>query len=486
MPEGSSSTIPKLIQPQQQIPTMLNLPRVKTGQPPVFGFVFLGGSVNGAQILEVRLANELHRRGFPVHAWWIVDKPDRSPLTPGIPERWLFHSFRYATGRVSGTLDAIGMLFSSVISERWRSALSQQIPWMVAGTLRGMIKVVCEGVGTDQRLIRRFARELTAAGVTHSLQTIELSAPFVEAARAHVPYPLKYMVQFQGYETYTPYALKMGLEENLYQRLRETTQMAGLPAISVSNSYSKRIHEEVGLPLTDLQVAAPGVPLGPAMDGDVAKGLVQKHFPSYNPNLPLIAYLGRRDSEKGIDLLLYAAKILRERGLEFQLAICGPTAFGSRYRIACKQIAQVMRLPVLSSDFLSNEIRSALFRTSNCIVYPSIHAEPFGMVPVEAMAQGTPVVVPDTGGVAELPFFNGLQGGLNFRSWDSGDLASQLELLLTNQTLHKKLSNAAPQIAAQYSVERAADRILDLFGLPHHPGIIAPVGPEAAPIRRAA
>lgn len=461
-------------------------PMLNDSRPTVFGFVFLGGSVNGAQILEVRLANELHRRGFPVHAWWIVDKPDRSPLTPGIPERWLFHSFRYATGRISGVLDAIGKLTGTVLGERYRSVLSQRIPWVVAGTLRGMIKIVCDGVHTDQRLLRRFGRELTDAGVTHTLQTIELMAPFVEAARDHVPYPLKYMVQFQGYETYAPYASKMGLEQTLYQRLREATQASGLPAVSVSNPYSSRIHEEIGLPLRDLQVAEPGVPLGPAMDKDAAKKLVQQHFPDYNSDLPLIAYLGRRDAEKGIDLLLYAAKILRERGVEFQLAICGPTAFGSRYSIACKQIAHVMRLPILSSDFLSNDVRAALFRTSHCIVYPSIHAEPFGMVPVEAMAQGTPVVVPDTGGVAQLPVLNGQKGGLNFRSWDSGDLAAQLELLLTNQSLHKKFSSAAPQIAAQYSVERAADRILDLFGLPHYPGNAVPAGQFVAPVRRAA
>lgn len=457
---------------------MLSQPKVNAHGQPVFGFVFLGGSVTGAQIHEVRLANELHRRGFPVHVWWVVDKPDRSPLTRGIPERWLFHSFRYATGRVSGMLDVVGKLTSSVVNERWRSALSQRIPWMVAGTLRGMIKIVCEGVQVDQRLIRRFARELASAGVTHTLQTIELLAPFVEAARVHVPYPLKYMVQFQGYETYAPYASKLGLEETMYRRIREVTEAAGSPAVTVSNSYSTRVHEEIGLALADLHAAEPGVPLDPAMDRDLARTLVRKQFPDYDPGVPLISYLGRRDSEKGIDLLLYAAKMLRERGVAFQLAICGPTAFGSRYSVACKQIAQVMRLPVLLSDFLSTEVRSALFRTSHCIVYPSIHAEPFGMVPVEAMAQGTPVIVPDTGGVSQLPFLDDQQGGLKFRTWDSGHLADQLELLLTNQRLHQQFSSSAPRIAAHYSVERLADRILDLFDLPHHPSMSVPVGRE--------
>lgn len=33
------------------------------GSAPVFGFLLLGGTLNGAQIHDIRLANELHRRG---------------------------------------------------------------------------------------------------------------------------------------------------------------------------------------------------------------------------------------------------------------------------------------------------------------------------------------------------------------------------------------------------------------------------------------
>src|ERR1700743_488692 len=107
---------------------MLRIHQELPPRSPVFGFVFLGGSVNGAQILEVRLANELHRRGFPVHVWWVVDRPDRSTLAAGISERWLFHTFRYATGRTSGMLDALGRLTTSLVKERWRNVLSQRIP----------------------------------------------------------------------------------------------------------------------------------------------------------------------------------------------------------------------------------------------------------------------------------------------------------------------------------------------------------------------
>src|SRR5216684_6321210 len=62
---------------------------------PTFGFVLFGGAVAGAQISHVRLANELVRRGYPVHAWWAMDWPRKSGLHPAISQRWLFSSSRY-------------------------------------------------------------------------------------------------------------------------------------------------------------------------------------------------------------------------------------------------------------------------------------------------------------------------------------------------------------------------------------------------------
>src|SRR5262249_6212213 len=158
-----------------------------------------------------------------------------------------------------------------------------------------------------------------------------------------------------------------------------------------------------------------GVPVGEPLDAIRAAKLVREKFPEYRPELPLVSFVGRRDSEKGLDLLLYAARILQSRGVPLQLAICGPTAFGNQYVEACRQIAWNLRVPVLWSDYVGDDLRSALFRMSRMVVYPSIHEEPFGMVPVEAMAQGTPAVVPDSGGVAGLICAAGHQGGLRFR-----------------------------------------------------------------------
>lgn len=435
---------------------------------PTFGFLLFGGAVAGAQISHVRLANELVRRGYPVHAWWAMDWPRKSGLHPEIAQRWLFSSSRYGgVTRVRSIDDFIGRSFTSLTTDSRRDRIVQHFPSFIDRHICALVRRICQGVDDDQRLIRRFASELTRARVTHVLPTLEALAPFAIVARRHVPHELKYLLTFQGYELYANFARNIGQEARFYELLAEAVRQSDWPAITVSAAYSARINAEIGISPESLKVIPPGVPTRGVLDFDRATTLVTETFPEHRRELPLVSYVGRRDAEKGLDLLLYAARILRARGVKLQLAICGPTSFGTQYAQACRQIATNLREPVLWSDFVSDEVRSAIFRISRAVVYPSIHAEPFGMVPVEAMAQGVPVVVPDTGGVAGLIRVGDRQAGLCFKSWDTGDLALQLERLLSDDSVHRELAADAPAIAEHFSVERHGERILDHLGLPH-------------------
>ncbi len=101
-----------------------------------------------------------------------------------------------------------------------------------------------------------------------------------------------------------------------------------------------------------------------------------------------------------------------------------------------------------------------LFAGSDCVVYPSIHREPFGMVAAEVMAHGTPVLVPAYGGVSGVVQANDACGGLRFDVWDSGNLAEQLARLLQDRELWQKLAKEGPQAAEYFSIPNLADRIL--------------------------
>jgi glycosyltransferase involved in cell wall biosynthesis len=323
----------------------------------------------------------------------------------------------------------------------------------------------------DQALVRRFARELDSCGVTHMLPMLEFLCPWVEAARAHMRHPLKYLVTFQGYELYSTYARALNRERDLYARLVETVDRSDWPAVAVSEDYLNRVVEDVGVPARSLCAIPPGVPAATRMEQTAAQQLMKSKFFEYRSDVPLFAYLGRRDTEKGLDILLYAARMLVQRGCKFQLAICGPTLWGDHYGRICLKIAEELRLGhvVMWRRFIADDVRTALFSLAHAVVYPSIHREPFGMVAAEALAHGTPAIVPDFGGVSGAIEANGEIGGVRFKVWDSGDLADQMQRLLEDRELHQRLSQAGPRVAEYFSIENLGDRILKHIGLPLRP-----------------
>jgi len=236
------------------------------------------------------------------------------------------------------------------------------------------------------------------------------------------------------------------------------------PAVCVSNDYGDRLHEEMGIPREKMVTIYPGIELPPAGEKPSIAALLEK-LPDLKKDVPIVAYFGRQDAEKGIDLLLYAVKQLRAKGMALQLVCCGGTSFGLDYRRVCEEIAHHLRIEVMWKRRVSDALRTALYAHARCVVYPSIHREPFGMVAAEAMSYGTPVLVPDQGGIVESISRDGQAGGLTFKTWNSGDLAVQLARLLTDDTLHAQLAANAKTVAAQFSVEVMTDRVLEHLGL---------------------
>ena len=451
------------------------MPNSSTTQPvpaateTVFGFVLFGGPLSGALVRDVRLANELADRGWPVHAWWVMDRPRESPLRPQVREHWLFHGFRYVRPRGSDAAEAVGRFMSRIYYDKKRARIAQRRPGLLTLVMQGLVRRVCMSVEGDRRLLRRFARDLSKARVTHLLPMLGIFCPWADAARKLVPQRLRYLVTFQGYELYAQYARGIGREQQLYERLRETAAASDWPAIAVSEDYKLRVVEDIGVPADALRAIPPGIPDDFPCDRAAAPDMIAAMWPQYRRDVPLVTFLGRRDTEKGIDLLLYAVTMLRSRGVQLQLAVVGPTLFGDHYSKVCRQLAQDLRCPVMWSSKVTDELRSALFAHSRCIVYPSIHREPFGMVAVEAMAHRTPAIVPDHGGIAAAIEADDEVGGLRFRSLDSGHLAEQIERLLTDDDLHRHLAEAGPRIAGYYSVRNLADRVLAHLGLPARP-----------------
>jgi glycosyltransferase involved in cell wall biosynthesis len=428
---------------------------------PVFGFLaFTSGSFEGAIIRDMRLANALHRRGYAVRVYWMME---RNPelVDAGIPQSHLATGLRYYAERPGRVMDLAGRVAAKLWDAKRRRRFTQERPELVARLLSNFCRAICDG---DPRLSRAIATACKRDGVTHLLPTFAMTCPFVRDLKRDAG--ADYLVTFQGEEIFANYAARIGRLDDYCARLREAVNASAFPAVAVSRDYVDRVAKEIGVDRTKLRPIYPGIDL-PELGAAPSFDVLQQLHPELRRNVPLIAYLGRQDPEKGIDLLLYALRMVRDRtGQDVQLFVAGGTSFGQHYQDSCKAIAEHLRLPVFWKRRISDEARSALFAHARMIVYPPIHREPFGMVAAEVMSHGTPVIVPDLGGITEvITTPDGRAGGLTFRSWDSHDLSLQIERLLTDESLRASLKSNARAVAEQFSVDRMTDEVLAHLGL---------------------
>jgi D-inositol-3-phosphate glycosyltransferase len=94
------------------------------------------------------------------------------------------------------------------------------------------------------------------------------------------------------------------------------------------------------------------------------------------------------------------------------------------------------------------------------VVVPS-HYESFGMVALEAMACGTPVIASDVGGLS-LNVADGFNGYLVPKG-DVDALAYKMELMLEHEQLRAQLGTQACQWAQRFSWQTIADETLNIY-----------------------
>ncbi len=109
--------------------------------------------------------------------------------------------------------------------------------------------------------------------------------------------------------------------------------------------------------------------------------------------------VGRLVFEKGFHLLIEAIPYILSEfpDIQFIIAGRGPEGPNLRQQALSLGVADHVHFP----GYISDEERDCLYHTSDCAVFPSLY-EPFGIVALEAMVAGCPVVVAEVGGLREV------------------------------------------------------------------------------------
>jgi glycosyltransferase involved in cell wall biosynthesis len=160
------------------------------------------------------------------------------------------------------------------------------------------------------------------------------------------------------------------------------------------------------------------------------------------PHELLMTFAGRLDLEKGIDTLLSAFAILKQRVPDARLAIVGKGVL----QPVIEDHARKLRIEdsVILPGYLEGQVLRSLYRVSDIHVCPS-HYEPFGLVALEAMAAGTPVIVSDTGGLRDLVPDSTV--GRKVPPRNPQALADALEELAGDSGLRRRLGTAGQEYA---------------------------------------
>jgi glycosyltransferase involved in cell wall biosynthesis len=161
--------------------------------------------------------------------------------------------------------------------------------------------------------------------------------------------------------------------------------------------------------------------------------------------------VGRQEDRKGTHVAVEALTYLpADTGLE----ICGPG--DSTYLDRLAQLARPYGDRVTFGTSSRDELREH-YRAADVFLFPVTWDEPFGLVPVEAMACGVPVIATGTGGSAEF-LIDGRNCLIVPRS-DPQALAAAVRRLATDEPLRERLREGGFVTASEMTVDRLASAL---------------------------
>jgi D-inositol-3-phosphate glycosyltransferase len=193
-----------------------------------------------------------------------------------------------------------------------------------------------------------------------------------------------------------------------------------------------------------------------------------KEFIGIPPCNRMLLFVGRIEPLKGLDTLIEVIAIMREDkdfvDQPFCLLVIGgdPGVSDSAEMDRLQELRQKCKVEDLVT-FIGKRCQDTLpyyYSAARAVVVPS-HYESFGMVALEAMACGTPVVASHVGGLAFL--IKDGETGFTVPVNDPRVMVERLSALIKDDDLHHRISHQAAEFARQFSWELIATRILDLY-----------------------
>jgi D-inositol-3-phosphate glycosyltransferase len=182
-----------------------------------------------------------------------------------------------------------------------------------------------------------------------------------------------------------------------------------------------------------------------------------------SPGSNIIGVLGRLDPEKGQDFMIRCIRRLKDdHGLDYELLIMGDKTVGLKddYNHLLQELISSLNLQEAIHFRPFNQEVSFFYKAIDVFAMAS-RGEPFGMVVIEAMASGCPVISTNRDGPAEI--LEGGALGYLFENDDEEGFCKQLIALSRNPLMPEILTKAENAVRNQYTKQNLCDQLDSLL-----------------------
>jgi phosphatidylinositol alpha-mannosyltransferase len=172
-----------------------------------------------------------------------------------------------------------------------------------------------------------------------------------------------------------------------------------------------------------------------------------------------ILFVGRLEGRKGLNYLLEAFVQVKQEIPNSRLIVVGPgTRLRHKYE---KQVARSGLKDVVFTGFVSYDELPRYYKTADVFCAPATGRESFGIILLEAMAMGKPIIASNIEGYASV--INHGADGLLVPPRDTKTLAQTLISLLNDGSLCQEMGDKGRAKALEHSWERIAGNVLDYY-----------------------
>ena len=199
----------------------------------------------------------------------------------------------------------------------------------------------------------------------------------------------------------------------------------------------------------------------------IPNGIDFQRFADANPLPELlddrknILFVGRKDERKGLRYLLEAFALLLESRRDLRLVVVGPGELDRSCQAWINAISGVDRDMVRLTGPVPDEVLPRYYSSADVFCSPATGGESFGIVLLEAMAAGAPVVASNIAGYRDV--VNHQRNGLLAPPRDPTAIAAAISSVVDDPDLARRLSDAGKPVARDHRWQRVASEVEDYY-----------------------